>query len=226
MPVTVYLTKIEGRFHAKYQKPDGNWTTKSLGTKKKAKAKIELGKFAQRLALMQSQPGEPKAERTMQQLVADFTHFIKDNRSEGWASIQRLYLKRILEFFRPDTPVTDITTKRIEEYASWRKNDVRGTTVNKELSTVRTMFDKAVDWKFIETSPARSVKELPDDSAIHDRYLKSNEFETLLATAIKATRLRPAGNRSYVSGFSRIHQRRRSHGLAPDGNVNAGVSRP
>src|SRR5436309_4662107 len=114
MSVTVYLTKIEGRFHAKYQKPDGNWTTKSLGTKKKAKAKNELGTFAQRLALMQSEPGEPKVERTMQQFVADFTHFIKDNNSEGWASIQRLYLKRILEFFGPETPLTDITTKRIE----------------------------------------------------------------------------------------------------------------
>src|SRR5947209_4444985 len=67
---------------------------------------------------------------------------------------------------------------------SWRKTAVRGTTVNKELSTLRTMFDKAVDWKFIEVSPARSVKELPDDSAIHDRYLKPSEFEELLAKAI------------------------------------------
>src|SRR5207253_2663026 len=92
-----------GRFHAKYQKSDGNWTTKSLGTKKKAKAKIELGKFAQRLALMQAQPTETKGEQTIRQLVADFVHFIKDNRSEGWASIQRLYLKRMLEFFGPDT---------------------------------------------------------------------------------------------------------------------------
>src|SRR5215471_13148829 len=133
MPVTVYLTKIEGRFHAKYQKLDGNWTTKSLGTKKKAKAKIELGKFAQRLALIQAQSAETKGERTIQQLVADFTHFIKDNRSEGWANIQRLYLKRILAFFGPDTLATEITTKRIEEYASWRRTDVRGTTVNKEL---------------------------------------------------------------------------------------------
>src|SRR5262249_16287065 len=58
------------------------------------------------------------------------------------------------------------------------------TTVNKELSTLRTMFDKAVDWRFVEASPARSVKELPDDSAIHDRYLKSNEFEILLAKAL------------------------------------------
>jgi hypothetical protein len=72
----------------------------------------------------------------------------------------------------------DITAKRIEEYASWRRNDVKGTTVNKELSTIRTMFDKAVDWNFIAANPARKVKELPDDSAIHDRYLKPLEFET------------------------------------------------
>jgi integrase len=158
--------------------------TKSLGTRKKAKAKIELGKFAQKLALIQAQPVQEKSERTMQELVADFAHFIKDNRSEGWAGIQRLYLKKMLEFFVPGTPVTDIIAKRIEEYASWRRSDVRGTTVNKELSTIRTMFDKAVDWKFIELSPAKNVKELPDDSAIHDRYLKPNEFETLLGRAL------------------------------------------
>jgi len=185
MPVTVYLTQIEGRFHAKYQKPDGKWTTKSLATKKKAKTKIELGKFAEKLALIQSQPPEKRIERTMRQLIADFTHFIKDNRSEGWAGIQRIYLKRMLEFFGQDTPIGDITTKRIEEYASWRRAAVRGTTTNKELSTIRTMFDKAVDWKFIDVSPARNVKELPDDSAIHDRYLKVNEFETLLMKAIE-----------------------------------------
>ena len=67
--------------------------------------------------------------------------------------------------FGPDTPVKDVTTKRIDEYAAWRKTDVRDTTVNRELSTLRTMFDKAVDWRFIEASSAKSVKELPDDSA-------------------------------------------------------------
>src|SRR5437016_10398290 len=134
---------------------------------------------------MQAQPTETKGEQTIRQLVADFAHFIKDNRSEGWASIQRLYLKRMLQFFGPDTLATEITTKRIEEYASWRKTAVRGKTVNKELSTLRTMFDKAVNWKYINSSPARNVKELPDDSAIHDRYLKPNEFEGLLAKAIE-----------------------------------------
>src|SRR5438093_9966959 len=120
----------------------------------------------------------------MQQLVADYTSFIKDNKSEGWAGIQRFYLKKMLDFFGSDTRVCEITTKRIEAYASWRKATVRGTTVNKELSSIRTMFDKAVDWKFIEASPARRVKELPDDSAIHDRYLRVSEFDTLLTKAI------------------------------------------
>src|SRR6266704_4053310 len=103
MPVTVYLTQIEGRFHAKYQKPNGKWTTKSLGTKRKAKAKIELGKFAEKLPLIQEQRVEAKPEYTMQQLVADYTAFIKDNKSEGWAGIQRFYLKKMLEFFGSET---------------------------------------------------------------------------------------------------------------------------
>src|SRR5881296_3846197 len=163
MPVTVYLTKIRGRFYAKYKRPDGKWTTKSLGTKRKAKAKIELGKFAEKLPLLEAQPVEATPEHTMQQLVADYSAFIKDNKSEGWAGIQRFYLKKMLDFFGSDTRVCEITTKRIEAYASWRKATVRGTTVNKELSSIRTMFDKAVDWKFIEASPARRVKELPDD---------------------------------------------------------------
>jgi hypothetical protein len=40
----------------------------------------------------------------------------------------------ILPFFGADTLTTEITSRRIEQYPEWRREKVKGTTVNKELA--------------------------------------------------------------------------------------------
>jgi hypothetical protein len=120
------------------------------------RAKLLLGDIAKQIETEYATPVDAgQSDVTLQQLTSEFRKFNADNNSAGWASIQQLYMRRILEFLGPDTLLKDITAKRIEEYASWRRIDVKGTTVNKELSTIRMMFDKAVDWNFVPSNRAR-----------------------------------------------------------------------
>ncbi len=37
-------------------------------------------------------------------------------------------------------------SRRIEQYAEWRREKVKGTTVNKELACIRHMMKKAEEW--------------------------------------------------------------------------------
>jgi integrase len=81
--------------------------------------------------------------------------------------------------------------EKIEQYPASRrnsgKNNLKNVTLNKELSTIGVMFQKAVDWRFIKTSPAGNVRELPDDGVKHDRYLRPLEIKQLLQAAVKRT---------------------------------------
>lgn len=63
------------------------------------------------------------------------------------------------------------------------------------------MFKKAADdedWNYIDASPAATVTQLPDDSDIHNRYLRLDETESLLQSAI---RLRDQESQLPDSGF-------------------------
>jgi site-specific recombinase XerD len=89
------------------------------------------------------------------------------------------------EFFGADTPLVDITSRRVEEFIAERRKEVRACTVNKDLSVLRQMFGKAVDWKYVLVDPMSGIQNLKDDSLVHDRYLQPEEFNALLSAAIE-----------------------------------------
>ena len=123
---------------------------------------------------------------TFGSLVREFKTFIKGQKSlSDWPTIQGYIANGMVEFFGSDTPVTDITLQRCEEYIADRRGDeIRACTVNKELSVLRAMFSKAKERKYIATNPVAELKSLKDDSLIHDRYLKPEELDALLRAAL------------------------------------------
>jgi len=94
-----------------------------------------------------------------------------------------LTVDRILPFFGADTLTTEITSRRIEQYAQWRREKVKGTTVDKELACIRHMMKKAEEWGKLPTSPARKVKDLPDGGQIRERFLAPEEYGLLVSQA-------------------------------------------
>ena len=65
--------------------------------------------------------------------------------------LQRVFGKRML---------TEITRRDIERYISKRKEDgVTPATCNRELSCIKNMLRKALDWEYIKVNPAWGIKQ-------------------------------------------------------------------
>jgi len=189
-----YLIEIEGRWYARYRKPDGKWTHKSMRTSKKALAQANYSVFLKKLEERELQFSDV-VPVTFGELVEEYLEYVRSHKSRAWYENQRLYIKgpekrpdkkrktSILDFFGTDTLTTRITPRMIEKYAQHRRQFAKGTTVNKELACIRHMMKKAAEWNNVALNPALKVKDLPDDSTVRERFLAPDEYQLLLRTA-------------------------------------------
>ncbi len=184
----VYLIKREnGRWYAKYQTATGTWTHHSLATSHKATAQVRFAQFLKeleerRLLFSNVRP------LPLREFKEEYLRYVKSHKSSSWYQRQTSYIERIiLPFFGQEILTTQITSRRIEQYTEARRTKVKGTTVNKELACIRHMMKKAEEWGNLLTSPARKVKDLPDDGQIRERFLTQDEYSQLLRAAQKRT---------------------------------------
>src|SRR5208337_2559270 len=182
--VQTYLVKREnGRWYAKYRKPDGKWTHHSLHTPHKATAQVRYGQFLKQLEERELLFSEVRPLR-LGEFAEEYLRYVKSHKSSSWHSKQMNYLyTTVLPFFGSDTLTTAITSRKIEQYAEWWRTKVKGTTVNKELACMRHMMKNAEEWGHLPISPARKVKDLPDDGQIRERFLAPEEYVPLLSHA-------------------------------------------
>lgn len=78
----------------------------------------------------------------------------------------RSALKHLKSFFRRKT-LSQITPDMVERYKVKRKNDrrygdkegfIQESTINQEIALLKSMFNKAIQWKLINENPAKGVK--------------------------------------------------------------------
>ncbi|MFH1779506.1 MAG: site-specific integrase [Candidatus Omnitrophota bacterium] len=82
----------------------------------------------------------------------------------------------------------EITTQDVEEHKARRSKDVSPATTNRELATLKIMFNKAVEWGKLKENPAKSVKFLREPKG-RVRYLEREEIAKLLSNC--SERLKP-----------------------------------
>lgn len=93
--------------------------------------------------------------------------------SEGKVSVKndRGYFERFYKFIHDDTGLSylhEIERFHLESYQAIRKAQVAAASVNREFHTLKSFFNKCVEWGWLEESPAK-VKALKE---------KSNPFKT------------------------------------------------
>jgi len=179
-----YLIRGEnGQWYAKYRKSDGKWTHHSLRTPNKATAQVRFGHFLKQLEERDLLFSEVRPLR-LSEFSEEYLRHVKSHKSASWHRKQQYYIQgTILPFFGPDMLTTQITSRKIEQYAESRRATVKGTTVNKELACIRHMMKKAEEWGHLASSPARKVKDLPDDGQVHERFLMPDEYALMLSRA-------------------------------------------
>ncbi|HEX3035839.1 MAG TPA: tyrosine-type recombinase/integrase [Thermodesulfobacteriota bacterium] len=92
--------------------------------------------------------------------------------------------KALLKFFSGKT-LTQITTWLVEKYKAQRQNDnsrferpIAKATINRELSCLKTMFTKAIEWGLVTSNPVKKVKLFPEKPK-KERVLSDEEFQKL-----------------------------------------------
>ena len=106
-------------------------------------------------------------------------------------STDAVYIKHMKDFFK-DIRFTRITPLVIDDYKIYRQkngkgrdrtNSVSNRTINAELSCLRKMFNKAIDWNYAVENPVSKVDFLKEKKSLRKRVLKLDEETRLLAVA-------------------------------------------
>ncbi|HEX3036312.1 MAG TPA: phage integrase SAM-like domain-containing protein [Thermodesulfobacteriota bacterium] len=103
----------------------------------------------------------------LSKLMEKYLQWIKENQKgfKRESGITGLFLK-----FTGDQGISDITPWHIEQYKSQRRKDgVKPSTINRELTVLRSMFNRAVEWGDMITNPVNGIKKV--------KPLKADEYE-------------------------------------------------
>jgi len=113
-----------------------------------------------------------------------YMEYAKTNK-RSWLRDEQL-LKPLKEFFRIERQLAEITPPEIEGYKLWRRKQVSGATVNRELALLKHMFNLAIDWDlYLGSNPLRKVKFFQEVNTGF-RVLKPDEETRLLRNATPA----------------------------------------
>lgn len=105
----------------------------------------------------------------------------------GWQKADRTYMNRFLPFF-DGYKLSQITGQMILHYMQTRLKEVKPATVNRELSCLKVIFNKAEEWGYLSKNPARSLKKLKGESSGRTRFLSDSEIERLYSACCPSLR--------------------------------------
>ena len=114
-------------------------------------------------------------------------------KKKSWKKADRVYICNLKEFFG-DIKLAKISPLMIEEYKIERlkkgvkregakKKKLENSSLNRELSCLRKIFNKAIDWGYAVENPMKKVDFLPEDESYRKRVLTEDEELRLLEVA-------------------------------------------
>jgi len=122
---------------------------------------------------------------SIEDLIHKYLNWIKDNQKTSTREIS--VLKIFLNYIRIKR-INEITTWDIEQYKSKRKKDsLKPSTINRELTVLRSMFNRAIEWSELKTNPVKGVKKaIPFKESEHERkaqYITLDDYSTIIENA-------------------------------------------
>lgn len=161
---------------------NGRRVRKAVGTSKKmaelALKEIELkivkGKFL-RIT-------EPK-KIVFDELCDEYLKFSKANKAPQSYRRDQVNVKNLLKSFSGKL-VSEISAYELERYKNSRVKEVTPASVNRELSCIKHMFNKAVQWGYLHENQLHSVAKFKEPAG-RVRYLTEQEIEKLLSCCAK-----------------------------------------
>jgi integrase len=185
--MTEKQTRRGGRRDGLFQKRDFWWIdyrdAEGRRHREKAAPSYEIAKLMLRDKLNAIAKGEVLGVREEGMLLKAFIDdvywpVVKPTLQVDWATRSRDILDGIVAAFGT-RPVSKVTTDEIAAWYGQRLGTVSTTTANKELSRLRHLFARAMDWGYVKKTPAAKIKKLKDAPG-RKRYLSDDERHALL----------------------------------------------
>lgn len=151
---------------------------------------------------------DPMAARKPKLKVPTFRAFLKGDYAVWAQANQKSHaqnLRRLETAFKLllDKHLHEIKALEVER---WRAGEIaRGLslqTINRDISSIKAAFNRAVDWELIPTNPLAKVKKSRTDDNLKVRYLSDHE-EGCLRAAIDAREERRRAERDTANGWRR-----------------------
>lgn len=108
----------------------------------------------------------------------DYLDYAKTNKAVKTYALNVGNLRAMGPYFN-DKTLSEITPQMIEGYKAERSKKVKPATVNRDLSCLKNMFNKAIEWGHLEKNPMKGVKLLKEPPG-RLRFLDSDEADRLL----------------------------------------------
>ncbi|MHC9544598.1 MAG: tyrosine-type recombinase/integrase [Vulcanimicrobiota bacterium] len=112
--------------------------------------------------------------------VKEFLSHCKSQKKPKTFRFYKMTIKSIGDTFQ-DLPLSEITPPLIEKYKDKRLKQVSPSTVNRELATLKRLFNLAVEWDKATVNPMKKVKMLKEPDC-RLRYLEPEQFSHLMRT--------------------------------------------
>ena len=193
----LFKDKKSGSWYVDYTLPTGKRIRKRVGRSKQA-AQLALKEIDYQLSF--DRAGVATPDVTLEEFFERYEKTIKAKiRPKTW-----IRYRVIMDHFRAylgrnwrKVKLQQLGREMFERYIAWRrdgesafseKKGNRGRppktkTVNTELDMLASMFNKAVEWRYLSTNPAKSIPRLKEDDRKPFRFFSLEEIEIMRQVA-------------------------------------------
>jgi len=164
-----------------YRLPDGTGT-EGRGTRIKKKTQIQNRRGAEaewakmKTELLENPSLARLQKGSFSELCSEYLAYSKTNKASWKADRSRL--KNMLQFFGDNLPINKITSQLVERYKSQRLSLVKASTLNREISLMKHLMRKAVEWGYLSVNPTEGIKQLREENKML-RFISMNEWQRL-----------------------------------------------
>jgi site-specific recombinase XerD len=117
------------------------------------------------------------------QAIYEYLEWIKVNKRFHTLRSYRTVLGLFQEYLQEHTEIKcliDITPKTLEDYKDHRLALSKTNTVKNHIIVLKAFFNKAVEWRYLQESPAKGLKSVEITDAKPIRYLTEEEYQRFM----------------------------------------------
>jgi integrase len=172
----------KGNNHGVGYSLNGRWKRVMIGPSKRV-AELAEKKIKLKIAKGQFLGIDEPAMITINELSKEYLTYSKANKTADSYRRDQTSIDNLLNAFQGRL-ISKISAHDLELYKNMRRSQVEPATVNRELSCIKHMFRKAVDWEYLKDNPLKCVRRFKEPPG-RVRYLTMDEIDKLLKACAK-----------------------------------------